>query len=89
MNKRQVRQILKDTDFVHTGGSAEELRVAEYLAEQSRAIGAGAHLEPFQVEMADMHAARLTVTYANGTTAEVPCEGFRLCGSGEIDAPFV
>ncbi|MBR2264352.1 MAG: M28 family peptidase [Firmicutes bacterium] len=89
MNKRQVRQILKDTDFVHTGGSAEELRVAEYLAEQSRAIGAEAHLEPFPVEMADMHAARLTVTYANGTTAEVPCEGFRLCGSGEVDAPFV
>ena len=65
MNKRQVRQILKDTDFVHTGGSAEELRVAEYLAEQCRSIGAEAHLEPFPVEMADMHSARLYVTYAN------------------------
>ena len=89
MNKRQVRQILKDTDFVHTGGSAEELRVAEYLAEQCRSIGAEAHLEPFPVEMADMHSARLYVTYANGTAAEVPCEGYRLSGSGTVDAPFV
>ena len=89
MNKRQVRQILKDTDYIHTGGSAEELRVAEYLAEQCRAIGAAAHLESFPVEMADMHTARLYVTYANGTIAEVPCEGYRLCGSGEIEAPFV
>ena len=34
MNRKQVRQILKDTDFVHTSGTAEELRVAEYLKEQ-------------------------------------------------------
>ena len=40
MNLKKIHQILKDTDFVHTGGSAEELRVAEYLRDQAEALGA-------------------------------------------------
>ena len=31
MNKKQVRQILKDTDYIHISGSPEEKKVAEYL----------------------------------------------------------
>ena len=59
MNTREIRQILKDTDFIHTSGTAEELRVAEYLAERCRALGAEAHLEAFDVEMAEVHDATL------------------------------
>ena len=33
MNRKQVRQILKDMDFIHTSGTAEELRA---YAEQKK-----------------------------------------------------
>ena len=40
MNTRTLRQIFKDTDFVHRSGTAEELRVAEYLKAQCESLGA-------------------------------------------------
>ncbi len=89
MNKKQVRQILKDTDFVHTSGSPEELKAANYLKACCEAQGVKAWLEPFEVEMAKVKTASLTVTYANGKKEEIRCRGYRLCGSGEVEAPFV
>ena len=88
MNYRKIRQVLKDTDFIHTGGSPEELRVAEYLKSCCEAMGVSAHLESFPVGMAEMHEAKLVITYAGGRREEIPCEGYRLCGSGQIEAPF-
>ena len=84
MNTRVIHQILKDTDFIHTGGSAEELKVAQYLCEKAQSLGATAHIEPFGVQMADVHAASLTID-----GKPVTCKGYRCCGSGEIEAPFV
>ena len=84
MKLSQIREILKDTDFIHTGGSDEELRVAEYLARQCEALGASAHIEPFPVAMAKVNRAVLTVD-----GKDIPCEGFRCCGSGTIEAPFL
>lgn len=84
MNLKKIHQILKDTDFIHTSGTPEELRVAEYLKEQSEALGAKAWLEAFDVEMADVHSATLL---ADGK--EIPCKGYKLSGSGEIEAPFI
>ena len=52
MNRKQVRQILKDTDYVHTSGSAEELKAARYLQEVCEKLGVTARLEAFPVEMA-------------------------------------
>ncbi len=83
MTLKKIRQILKDTDYIHTGGSEEELRAAEYLKAQAEALGAQARIEPFPIDMADMHAASLT---ADGRA--VPCEGYRCCGSGEVEAPL-
>jgi len=83
MNLKKIRQILKDTDYIHTGGSAEELRAAEYLKAQAEALGAQARLEAFPVDMAEMHAASFE---ADGRS--VPCEGYRCCGSGEVEAPL-
>ena len=85
MNKKQVRQILKDTDFVHTSGSPEELKAANYLKACCEAQGVKAWLEPFEVEMAKVKTASLTVTYANGKKEEIRCRGYRLCGSGEVE----
>ena len=47
MNLKQIRKILKDTDFVHTSGTPEELRVAEYLKECCAALGAEVSMETF------------------------------------------
>ncbi len=84
MNLRQIRRILKDTDFIHTSGTKEEQKVAEYLLEQCRQLGADAHLEGFPVRLAAVQQAQLL---ADGFA--IPCEGYRLCGSGEVEAPFV
>ena len=89
MNKRQVRQILKDTDFVHVSGSPEELKVAEYLKARCEERGVKAWLEAFPVEMADIKNASLTVWTESGLEKEIPCKGYRLCGSGSVEAPFV
>ena len=80
MNLSQIRQILKDTDYVRTGGSPEELRTAEYLMEKCRALGAEAHLESFKVQMARMKEARLSVD-----GVEIPCRGYFNCGSGTAE----
>ena len=81
MNIRQIRQILKDTDFIHTSGTPEERRVAEYLAERCRELGAETRLEAFPVEMAEVQTSRLL---ADGR--EIPCKGYRCCGSGTVEA---
>ena len=84
MNLRHIKKILRDTDYVHTGGSAEELRAAEYLKAEAEAMGLNAWLEPFPVQMADLNSYSLE---ADGVS--VPCIGYKNCGSGEIEAPFL
>ena len=88
MNKKQIRQILKDTDYVHTSGTPEELKTAEYLRKLCEDMGVAAHLEAFPVDMAEVENASLTVMTAGGKLREVPCCGYRLCGSGTVRAPF-
>ncbi|MBR5108894.1 MAG: M20/M25/M40 family metallo-hydrolase [Clostridia bacterium] len=84
MNNRTIRRILKETDFIHTSGTPEELKVAEYLKAECEKLGVNAWLESFPVEMANVKSASL---YADGR--EIPCEGFGLCGSGTVEAPLV
>ena len=84
MNQRKIRQILKDTDYIHTGGTAEELKAAEYLKGLCGEMGVRAWIETFPIEMADISEARLTVD-----GKEIPCRGYKLCGSGEAEAQLV
>lgn len=84
MNKSQIRQILKDTDYVRTGGSGEELRAAEYLRAKCEEMGVAAGLEEFGVDMAEIHRAQL---FADGR--EVPCRGYLCCGSADVEAELV
>ena len=83
MHLNQIRQILKDNDFVHTSGTPQELQVAEYLADRCRALGAETRLEAFPVAMAEVNGAELL---ADGRP--VPCKGYRCCGSGTVEAPL-
>ena len=79
MKPEMIREILDRTDMVRTSGSAEEKSTAEYLKSLCEAYGAAAHLESFDVDLAEIREAKLT---ADG--GEIPCKGYALCGSGEI-----
>ena len=80
MNARKLKQIFKDTDFVHRSGTAEELRVAEYLKAQCESFGLDAHLEGFRVPMAEIEEAQVL---ADGK--EIPAKGLFCCGSGTVE----
>ena len=78
MTKAQLRKIFDDTAYVRTGGSAEELRAAEYLQKVCRDMDLEAYLEAFPVELAKVEEAVLTID-----GKEIPCKGYLLAGSGE------
>lgn len=80
MTQETMKKIFQDTDFVHTSGTPEELRVAEYLKARCEALGVKARIEAFPVAMAEMEEAHV---YADGR--EIPCKGFFCCGSGEVE----
>lgn len=80
MNARAMKQIFKDTDFVHRSGTPEELRVAEYLKAHCEALGAAVRIEAFPVPMGEIEESHV---YADGR--EIPAKGFFCCGSGEVE----
>lgn len=83
MNDKKILQILSDTAYVRTGGSAEELHCAEYIRQCCVQLGMQARLEPFPVEMATIEMAQLQI---DGT--EIPCKGYLCAGNGEVEAPL-
>ena len=83
MTNAQLRKIFDDTAYVRTGGSAEELRTAEYLQKVCGGLGLEAYLEAFPVELAKVEEAVLTID-----GKEIPCKGYLLAGSGEVEAPL-
>ena len=62
MDINTINKILEDTAYVRTGGSAEELRCAEYLMARCADIGLEAHLEEFSVKCGKVTRAKLVVT---------------------------
>ncbi len=83
MNANEIMKIFEDTAYVRMGGSSEELRAAEYLQSKCAEFGVNAVLEEFDVDMATMEQAILTVD-----GKEITCKGYLNCGSGEVEAPF-
>ena len=83
MDIQKINRIFEDTAYIRTGGSAEELKCAEYLAGLCAEFGGKAEIQPFPVEMAKIQEAKL---YADGV--EVPCKGYLIAGSAEVEAPF-
>ena len=78
-----IMKIFADTAYVRMGGSAEELRCAEYLKEQCAALGLEATIEAFPVQMANIEEATLIVD-----GKEITCKGYRNAGSHEVEAPL-
>ena len=83
MDKKEMMRIFEETAYVHTGGSPEELRCAEFLIGRCRAMGLEARLESFPVQTAEIRRAALR---ADGE--EIPCTGYRCAGSARIEAPL-
>ena len=83
MNAKKIMKIFKETAYVRMGGSAEELRVAQYLQTKCAEYGLDATLEPFEVDMATMEEAHLLID-----GKEIPCKGYFCAGSGEVEAPL-
>lgn len=83
MTEEKILKILKETDYVRTGGSPEELKCAEYLRKCCNELEVEARIEDFEVQMSHMKNATLV---ADGE--ELPCRGYLCCGSGSVEAPL-
>ena len=83
MDAKQIMDIFKDTAYIRTGGSPEELKCAEYLVGKCAQMGLTAAIESFEVEMATLQEAKLVVD-----GQEITCKGYLCAGSGEVEAPF-
>jgi len=83
MDIQKINKIFADTAYIRMGGSAEELKCAEYLAGLCAEFGGKAEIQPFAVQMATIKEAHL---YADGV--EIPCKGYLIAGNAEIEAPF-
>lgn len=83
MDIQKINKIFADTAYIRMGGSAEELKCAEYLANLCTEFGGKAEIQPFPVQMAKIKNAHL---YADGV--EVTCKGYLIAGNAEIEAPF-
>ena len=78
-----IMQIFRDTAYIRTGGTAEELRCAQYLQGLCAEMGQTARIEEFDVQMAIIEEAKLIVD-----GKEIPCKGYRNAGSHEVEAPL-
>ena len=78
-----MMQIFRDTAYVRMGGTAEELRCAQYLQGLCKELGREACIEEFDVQMATIEKARLIVD-----GKEIPCKGYRNAGSHQVEAPL-
>ena len=83
MDAKQIMQIFADTAFVRMGGSEEELTTARYIQSKCAEMGLDATIEGFEVDMATITEATLTV---DGIT--IPCKGYRGAGCADVDAPL-
>lgn len=83
MDSKKIMQILEDTAYYRVSGTEGELKAAEYLKAACEEMGFEAHIEAFDVAMADIKKA---VLIADGK--EIPCKGFRLAGSADLEAPL-
>ena len=83
MTKEMIREILEKTDCVRFSGTEAEKNAAGYLEGLCAGMGVKAYRESFNVDTAKDITAALA---ADGR--EIPCNGYRLCGSGKAEGPL-
>ena len=79
INELKADKILNDTAYIHTSGTDEEKKCAEYIASLCREIGFDAIIEPFPVRMYDVKKEVLTIDGKN-----IPCKSWHGTGSGKV-----
>lgn len=83
LNANEMMNILEETAYVRTGGSREESNCAAYIQNKIAQFGCKATLQPFDVDMAEIQQAELTV---DGIS--VPCTGYLCAGNWDVEAPL-
>ena len=78
-----IMKIFEETAYIRMGGTAQELRCAQYLQAECAKLGLQTTIEPFQVQMATIEEARLIVD-----GKEIPCKGYSCSGTAEVEAPL-
>lgn len=81
MNIREINKILKETAYVRTGGSPEELRCAQYIASRCSDLGLCATLEAFDVHLYTDKRSSLKID-----GREVECKAFFGSPNGTVEA---
>ena len=81
MTEKKIRKLFADTAYIRTGGSEEELRCANYIAAQCKELGLEAKLEAFEVDMATIREAALTVD-----GKQITCKGYKGSGNAQVEA---
>lgn len=83
LNAKEMMKILEDNSYIRTSGTPEELRCAEYIQRKIADFDCKAYLQPFNVPMARIQKAELTV---DGVT--YPCKGYFCAGNWDVEAPL-
>jgi len=83
MDANRIMEIFRETAYVRTGGSAEELQCARYLQQRCADLGLKATLESFPVEMGSVQRGEL---WCDGVS--VPCTGYTGGAAAEVEAPL-
>ncbi len=84
MNADAIWKIFEETSYIRTSGSPQEKQCAQYLIDQCKKMGLEPTVEPFAVEMAAIQEVELLM---DGVS--VPCKGYLLSGTWEVEAPFL
>ena len=83
MKAKGILKIFRETAYVRMGGSQAEKEAAQYIVNKCAEMGLQARVEEFDVDMATMESAVLTVD-----GAQIPCKGYLNAGSGTVEAPL-
>ena len=83
MTSKRIKKIFSDTAYVRMGGSEQELKAANYIVNLLKERNLNARLESFEVPMATIKTATLTVD-----GKQIECKGYFNCGNANITAPL-
>lgn len=87
MTKINAMQVLKDLEYVRTGGSKEELKAAQYIQSKLSEIGIESVIEDFEVQSSEILECELKVTKPYEKT--IPCKGYyNALEAKNLKAPF-
>ena len=83
MTEQKILKLFNDTAYEKMGGSEQEFRCANYIADFLKNEGLEPTIESFEVPMATIKSATLEVD-----GEKINCKGYLCCGTHDITAPL-